>query len=310
MHTITSVLQPATKQAADILSSFYIVFGVSAFIFVIVAGLVVYALIRFRRRKGREPKQFSENVWLEVLWISIPLLIVTGLFIVAVRVMSQVNPPVLGNKPDLTVVAHQWWWELHYPQSGVTAANEIHLPVGKHLLLRFESADVIHGFWVPSLGQKIDVIPGHPNSMWLTITRPGLYLGTCSSFCGMGHANMRIRVFAQSPEDFSAWLAHQRQPASPPSAVGAAKGAGVFMEKNCVNCHSIAGLMTRGRAAPDLTHVGSRTTLASGTLPNTPENLAKWLMNPQAVKRGVLMPEIGLTTDQIKDLVAYLEGLK
>jgi len=207
-------------------------------------------------------------------------------------------------------VAHQWWWELHYPQSGVTAANEIHLPVGKHLLLRFESADVIHGFWVPSFGQKIDVIPGHPNSMWLTITRPDLYLGTCNSFCGMAHANMRIRVFAQSPEDFNAWLAHQRQPASPPSAVEAAKGAQVFMEKNCVNCHSIAGLMTRGRVAPDLTHVGSRTTLAAGTLPNTPENLAKWLRNPQSVKKGVRMPDTGLNTDQIKHLTAYLEGLK
>ncbi|MEJ2690430.1 MAG: cytochrome c [Deltaproteobacteria bacterium] len=121
---------------------------------------------------------------------------------------------------------------------------------------------------------------------------------------------MRIRVFAQSSEDFSAWLANQGQPASPPSVVGAAKGAEVFREKNCVHCHSIAGLMTRGRVAPNLTHVGSRTTLAAGTLPNTPENLAKWLKNPQAVKRGVLMPEIGLTTDQIKDLVAYLEGLK
>jgi cytochrome c oxidase subunit 2 len=126
----------------------------------------------------------------------------------------------------------------------------------------------------------------------------------------MGHANMRIRVFAQSPEDFSAWLAHQGQPASPPSAVEAAKGAEVFKEKNCVNCHSIAGLMTRGRVAPDLTHVGSRTTLAAGTLPNTPENLAKWLTNPQIVKKGALMPEIGLTTEQIKDLVAYLEGLE
>lgn len=310
MDTFTSVLQPVTKEAADILSSFYIVLGVAAVIFVIVAGLVVYALIRFRRRKGREPKQFSENIWLEVLWISIPLLIVTGLFFVAVRIMSQVNPPALGNQPDLTVVAHQWWWELHYPQPGVTAANEIHLPVGKHLLLRFESADVIHGFWVPSFGQKIDVIPGHPNHMWLTITRPGLYRGTCNSFCGMGHALMRIRVFAQSPEEFSAWLAHQRQPASPPSAVGAAKGADVFREKNCVNCHSIAGLMTRGRVAPDLTHVGSRTTLAAGTLANTPQNLAKWLKNPQSVKKGVLMPDIGLNTDQIKYLTAYLEGLK
>jgi cytochrome c oxidase subunit 2 len=178
MDTFTSVLQPVTKQASHILDSFYIVLGVATFIFVIVAGLVVYATIRFRRRKGREPKQFSENVRLEVLWISIPLLIVTGLFIVAVRIMYLVNPPVLGHKSDLTVVGHQWWWELHYPESGVAAANEIHLPVGKRLLLRFESADVIHGFWVPAFGQKIDVIPGHPNSMWMTIKRPGLYLGT------------------------------------------------------------------------------------------------------------------------------------
>lgn len=310
MDAFTSVLTPVTKQGCDILSAFYIVLGVAAFVFVIVAGLVVYALIGFRRRKGREPKQFSENVRLEVLWTLIPILIVAGLFIVAVRVMYLVNPPVSANKPDLTVVAHQWWWELHYPRSGVTAANEIHLPVGKRLLLKFESADVIHGFWVPAFGQKVDVIPGHPNYMWLTITRPGLYLGACHSFCGMGHAFMRIRVFAQSPEDFNAWLAQQRQPASPPSAGAATKGAEVFSEKNCVNCHSIAGLMTRGRLAPDLTHVGSRTTLAAGTLPNTPESLSKWLKDPQSVKMGVRMPEIGLNTDQIEDLTVYLEGLK
>lgn len=178
MNAYTSVLTPVTKQGHDILSAFYIALGVAAFIFVIVAGLVVYAVIKFRRREGREAKQFSENVRLEVLWTIIPLLIVAGLFIVTVRIMYLVNPPMLGKKPDLTVVAHQWWWELHYPKAGVTAANEIHLPVGKHLLLKFESADVIHGFWVPSFGQKIDVIPGHPNYMWLTITRPGLYLGT------------------------------------------------------------------------------------------------------------------------------------
>jgi len=310
MNPFTSVLQPGTREASDILSSFSIVLGVAAFIFLVVAGLAVFAAIRFRRGKGREPKQYSENFRLEVLWTAIPLLIVAGLFVVAVRVMSQVNPPVLGKKPDLTVVAHQWWWELHYPQSGVTAANEIHLPTGEHLLLRFKSADVIHGFWVPSLGQKIDIIPDHPNSMWLTITRPGLYLGTCNSFCGMGHANMRIRVFAQSPKDFSAWLAHQQKPAAPPTAADAAKGAEVFKEKNCVDCHSIAGLMTRGRVAPDLTHVGSRTTLAAGTVPNTPENLTQWLKNPQTVKKGVLMPDIGLSSDQIKHLTAYLEGLK
>ncbi len=310
MDKFTSVLTPATKEASYILSSFYIVLGVSVIIFVIVAGLVVYATIRFRRRSGREAKQFSENFWLEVLWISIPLLIVAGLFMVAVRTMSLVNPPTLGDTPDLTVVAHQWWWELHYPRSGVTAANEIHLPVGKHLLLKFESADVIHGFWVPAFGQKIDVIPGHPNTMWLTITRPGRYLGTCSSFCGLGHADMRIQVFAESPEEFKAWLAHERQPALPPRTVEEKKGVQVFREKNCINCHSIAGLATKGREAPDLTHVGSRTTLAAGTLPNTSENLAKWLRNPQAVKKGTRMPDTGLTADQIKYLTTYLEGLK
>ena len=178
MNTFTSVLNPGTKQASEILSSFYIMLGVGAFIFATVAGLVMYASIRFRRRPGLEPEQFKENVRLEVLWISIPVLIVTGLFVVAVWVMSEVNPPVQGKKPDLTVVAHQWWWELHYFPSGVTAANEIYLPVGEKLLLRFKSADVIHSFWVPSFGQKIDIIPGHPNYLWLTITRPGIYLGT------------------------------------------------------------------------------------------------------------------------------------
>lgn len=310
MDTFTSVLTPGTKQASDILRSFYIMCGVAAFIFAVVAGLVLYATCRFRRREGREPKQFVENVRLEVLWISIPVLIVTGLFIVAVWIMSLVNPPALGRKPDLLVVAHQWWWELHYPQSGVTAANEIHLPVGRRLLLRFESADVIHTFWVPSLGQKIDVIPGHPNHLWLTIERPGTYLGACDSFCGLGHAKMRIRVIAQSPEDFSAWLGGQKKPASTPSTLQASYGAGVFIEKNCVNCHSIAGLMTTGRLAPDLTHVASRETLAAGTLPNTPADLSLWLKDPQAVKRGANMPYLGLSGDQIKYLTAYLGGLK
>ena len=177
MNTFTSVLSPGTKQASDILRSFYIMLGVAVFIFSIVSGLVVFASIRFRGREGRGPRRFTENVRLEVLWISIPVLIVTGLFVVTVRVMSAVNPPVLGHKPDLTVIAHQWWWELRYSPSGAIAANEIHLPMGKRLLIRFKSADVIHGFWVPSFGQKIDIIPGHPNYLWLTIERPGLYLG-------------------------------------------------------------------------------------------------------------------------------------
>ncbi|MCC6347960.1 MAG: cytochrome c oxidase subunit II [Nitrospirales bacterium] len=309
MDYFTSVLSPGTRQAVDILRAFYIVLGVSAFIFAVVAGLSMYALCRFRRREGREPKTFRENVRLEVLWTAIPLLIVTGLFVVAVWIMSLVNPPALGHQPDLTVTAHQWWWGLRYPQPGVTAANEIHLPVGRRLLLRFESGDVIHSFWVPSLGQKIDVIPGHPNHLWLTLERPGVYLGACSSFCGMGHGKMRIRVIAQSTDDFNTWIGSQQQPASPPSAAQAAKGVGVFMEKNCINCHSIAGLVTKGRVAPDLTHVASRETLAAGALTNTPENLSRWLRDPQSVK-DCNMPDLGLSDDQVGYLVAYLGGLK
>jgi cytochrome c oxidase subunit 2 len=309
VETFTSVLTPATKQASDILTAFYIVLGVGAFILMIVAGLVVYASFGFRQRKGREPKEFRENVRLEVFWISVPLLIVTGLFIVAVVTMSLVNPPALGSKPDLTIVAHQWWWELRYAHPEATAANEIHLPLGTRQLLRFESADVIHDFWVPSLGKKIDIIPGHPNHLWLTLVRPGVYLGACNSFCGMGHGMMRIRAILESPGEFKAWLASQRKPAELPSSPAARKGIGVFVQKNCVNCHSIAGLMTTGRVAPDLTHVASRETLAAGTIPNTPGDLSRWLKDPQAIK-DCNMPDLGLSDDQVRDLVAYLGGLK
>ncbi len=302
MDTFTSVLKPGTQQASDILISLYIVLGVGAIIFAVVAGLVVYVSFKFRRREGREPKQFSENVRLEVIWISIPLLIVTGLFVVAVWTMSSVNPPALGYQPDLTVTAHQWWWELRYPQPGATAANEIHLPVGRRLLLRFESGDVIHSFWVPSLGQKIDMIPGHPNHLWLTLEQPGLYLGACNSFCGMGHGMMRIRAIAQSPEDFNAWIIHQQQPALPPHTDQAKKGFKIFTQKNCVLCHFT-------EVAPDLAHVASRETLAAGTISNTPENLSRWLKDPQAVK-DCNMPDLGLSDDQVRYLVAYLGGLK
>jgi cytochrome c oxidase subunit 2 len=307
----TTVLRPGTQQAHDILSSFYIMLGVAVFIFALVAGLVIYVSVRFRRREGDpEPKQFSENVKLEVLWIAIPTLIVIGLFVVTVRVMSVVNPPVLDRKPDLVVVAHQWWWELHYPQAGVTTANEVHLPVGRLLLLRLVSDDVVHDFWVPSLGKKVDIIPGHPNHLWLTINRPGTYLGTCDEFCGAQHAWMRIRVIAQPPEEFDSWLRHQELPASPPSTDQASKAVGIFMEKNCVNCHSISGLETSGRVAPDLTHLAGRETLASGVFANTPANLFMWLKNPQAIKPGCHMPDLHLSDDQVKYLEAYLGGLK
>jgi cytochrome c oxidase subunit 2 len=307
---LTSILSPGTKQAEEILRLMYLMLGVAGFILAVVAALVVYASIKYRYRPGwRHPQPMAESLKLEVFWTIVPGLIVSGLFVATVLVMKEVNPPVRDHRPDLHVIAHQWWWELHYPKSGVTAANEIHLPVGPPLLLRLESADVVHDFWVPALGKKVDIFPNHPNHLWLTIERPGTYLGTCDEFCGAEHAWMRIRVIAESPQDFQHWLARQSRPAAPPSGPEAQRGAAFFLSRPCANCHTIKGTPARATLGPDLTHLDSRTTLASGVMPNTPENLFRWLKNPQAIKPGCLMPNLHLSDAQVGDLVAYLGDL-
>lgn len=307
---MTSILTPGSKQAEEILRLLYLLLGVAGCIFAVVAGLVIYASVRYRFRADRpHPQPMAESLKLEILWTLLPTLIVIGLFVATVLVMKDVNPPARDREPDLLVTAHQWWWELHYPQSGVAAANEIHLPVGPALLLRVRSADVVHDFWVPALGKKVDVLPNHPNHLWLTIERPGTYLGTCDEFCGAEHAWMRIRVIAESPADFQQWLVRQSQPAASPSGRDAQRGARFFQSRTCANCHAVNGTPARATLGPDLTHLAGRTTLASGVMPNTPENLFRWLKNPQAIKPGCLMPNLHLSDDRVRELVAYLGAL-
>lgn len=308
----TSVLHPATQQGLEILNLFYVMLGVAAVIFSVVAGLVIYACIRFRRRKGDgEPKPVADNRKLEIIWTVIPSLIVLGLFVATVRVMHEVNPPAAQDqKTDLVITAHQWWWELYYPLSGVKSANELYLPMGRQLLLRLYSADVVHDFWVPSLGKKVDVIPNHPNHLWLNIDRPGTYLGTCDEFCGAEHAWMRIRVTGQSAPAFEEWIRHQSEPAQPPSGEKARKGAELFLGLTCANCHNISGTPANGALAPDLTHLASRITLGAGVLENTPRNLLRWIRNPQAIKPGCNMPDLHLPDPEAAALAAYLGELK
>lgn len=308
---LPSPLIPASQQARDINSLFLIVMMISAVIFVVVAGFVLYNAFRYRRRKDDPlPRQDFGNTRLEVAWTVIPLVIVTVMFFLSIRTMHAVDPPRLDQPPDITIVAHQWWWEVHYPKSGVVTANEIHIPTDKNLLFRVTSADVVHDFWVPQLARKIDAIPNRMNYAWISADHPGLYLGSCAEYCGVEHAWMRIRVVAQTPGDFDAWQQGQRAVPAKPTDQLAAKGYDLFMKMPCSNCHRIGGTPANNDIGPDLTHIGSRQTLAAGVLDNTPANLEAWIAGPQEIKPGCHMPDLQLESTELIALTAYLKELQ
>jgi cytochrome c oxidase subunit II len=282
---------------------------VCAVVGAIVAGLVGYCAVRFRagRRPG-EPTQIPGSTWLETTWTLVPLAIVTGLLVRTAQAMGVADPPH-DREPDLVVRGHQWWWEARYA-GGAIAANEIHIPAGKDLLIRIESADVVHDFWVPQLARKMDAVPGHPSFVWMQAEAPGTYLGACAEYCGTQHAWMRIVVVAEPQAEFDAWERHQREPAAAPATEAAARGAQVFGARTCIMCHAIEGSGGRARVAPDLTHIAQRESLGAGVLVNTPADLARWLGDPQGVKPGSHMPNAQLSNAEISDLVAYFETLR
>jgi cytochrome c oxidase subunit 2 len=210
----------------------------------------------------------------------------------------------------VTVIGHQFWWEYRYTDLGVVAANELHMPTNRPVYLTLESADVIHSFWIPKLGGKHDVEPGRVSRISYTADKPGVYLGQCVEFCGLSHANMRLRGFAESPEDFDKWVAAQRtSAATPPTGSAAADGLTLFAAKGCSGCHTVGGVST-GQVGPNLTHVYSRSAFAGDTFDMTPDNLRMWLRDPPGVKPGSKMPNLGLSSSEITSLVAYLQTLK
>lgn len=309
--TTMSVLNPASPYARDIAHLFWITFWISMVILAFVTVFVIFNMVRYRDRgEGGLPPQIEGNTIVEVTWTVIPLAILTVLFVLTMQTMAAVSPARHPKQDPLNVdvIGHQWWWEFRYPGSGVVTANEMHIPVGKTVKIRLTSDDVIHDFWVPQLGRKEDAVPGHPNTLVIEASKPGVYLGTCAEYCGAGHAWMRIRVYAQSEADFQSWLAQQAKPHSPPTTPNEIIGMG-FFDSACSACHNITGSgAPKGHdVAPDLTHLADRHTLAAGVLANTPANLRKWLEDPQAVKPGVHMPNLHLSKQQIDGLVAYLE---
>lgn len=307
--SVLRVFEPDSPQARAIFNLGVVCAVILGLIFVIVAGLIVFALMRFGWREGApDPSQVAGNKRIEIVWTAIPAVIVLTLFVLTARTMTISDPPP-APKPDVVVIGHQWWWEFQYPETGVVAVNELHIPLGKPLSLRLDSADVLHEFWVPELTRKMTAVPGHPNHIWLQSDKPGTYLGICSEFCGTQHAWMHFFVVAEPQADFDAWTQAQLQPAAAPGR-DAAKGLALFQQLSCVSCHAIKGTPANAHVAPDLTHIASRRELGAGILDNTPNNLRRWLENPQKVKPGVLMPNFNLTEEQVNELVAYFETLK
>jgi len=309
---ITSIFHPSSPEAQSIYNLTIWIIALCGCIFALVAGLVTFACIRFRARAGSpEPEPNYGNTWLEISWTSGLLLILAVVMFFTVKTMIESSPSDFGLKPDLIVVGHQWWWEIRYPTDAGEAitANEIHIPVGQRLLLELRAADVIHDFWVPELGRKIDAIPGHPNQIWLHAENEGEFQGFCAEFCGASHAWMKIRVIAENHSEFDRWLSHMKESAQIPTSEAAKRGLAIFQNKTCVNCHRISGPTNGDPIGPDLTHLSSRETLGAGALQNTKFNLARWLENPDAIKPGAHMPSFGLTKSEIDDLTSYFEGL-
>ncbi len=314
---IPSTLAPASTSAHQIFDLSIFVISITSGIFVLVGGLLTLALIKFRARKSdppTEPAQIYGSAQIELAWTVVPILIVVVLFLTTARIIFAIqDAPRPDTALDVTAIGHQFWWEFRYPKYGVVTANELHIPLSNNTLpeptfLKLTSADVNHSFWVPQLAGKTDLIANHVNAMWIDPKVTGLYLGQCAQFCGSQHALMLLRVYVDTPEQFSAWIKNQQQVGRQEAAVAA--GRRVFQTQACMNCHTVMGTAATGRFGPDLTHLMSRATLASGAIENTPDNLRQWIKSPDTFKQGALMPAMQLNNEQLDQLTTYLETLK
>ena len=310
---VTNIFRTDSTPARAISDYTVLILAICAAIFVIVTGLLAYTTARFRHRPGddeHEPPQVYGSNQIELAWTVLPILIVFVLTLVTARTIAEVQdaaPP--ANALQATVVGHQWWWEVRYPELGIVTANELHVPVSdpaqsRPTFLKLESADVAHSFWVPQLAGKTDVIPNRDNRMWIDPFRPGTYLGNCAEYCGTQHAHMLIRVIVHPAGDFERWVAEQQREVTKDLQGNA--GRDVFFSTSCINCHTIKGTEANGKFGPDLTHLMSRETLGSGAASNTPEQLRAWVRNPQKLKEGCYMPDMQLTGEELDQIVQYL----
>jgi cytochrome c oxidase subunit 2 len=318
--------------------TFYWALGV----FVLVEGALLYAVFRFRGRPDDpEPRQIHGNTTVEIIWTVIPALILAAIAVPTVQGIFQTSAVPEGDMLEIEVVGHQWWWEFRYPEYGIITANEMVIPAGRTVHLRQNSVDVIHSFWPPRFAGKRDVFPGRETRLWFTADSTGLYPGQCTEFCGIQHARMAFHVRSQTPQEFEGWVARMQKLGAPPAApapsaapaagdslrtasAGAslqqqrapadplvAQGEQLFRNKGCMGCHSLQGKgAPTALIGPNLANVGERAYIAAGWLKNTDANLEAWIQNPQVLKKGVLMPNLGVKPDEAKALRAYLRAHK
>ena len=314
---LTSIFAPESTPAKSIFDLSMFVMAITAAIFIVVATLLIYTIVKFRATAAKaktEPAQVYGSTQIELAWTIIPTLIVVVLTVATARVIHAIqDAPKPSGALDVVVIGHQFWWEFRYPTLGIVTANELHIPVSepsrpRPTFLKLMSADADHSFWIPQLAGKTDLIPNRINDMWMDPQRPGVFVGQCAQYCGTQHAKMLLRVSVDDPDDFDAWVRAQRQSAVRDESASA--GRRVFETTACINCHTIRGTEANGRFGPDLTHLMSRATIASGAAENTPENLRLWIENPDAIKPGSLMPAMQLGDSDLDALVRYMQSLR
>ncbi len=311
-----STLSPHSDRASTLASLWWLMLIIGVAVYVIVVGLFVIAAVRPRRRPNAAEAEAQLHAGggrgsaaiILVAGAIIPAIILVVVFAATVHAMTAFTGGG-ANPLAIQVIGRDWWWEVRYPQSGITTANEIHIPVGQTVKVELTAGDVIHSFWVPELQAKQDAIPGQTNTLLLDARQPGTYRGQCAEYCGLQHAHMAFYVIAQSPAEYAAWVQQESAPPTPPTGA-ALQGQQAFLRSSCAYCHAIQGTSAGGKTGPDLTHLASRGTIGASVLPNTTANLAGWIVNPQTFKPGSNMPPSSLAATDLQAILTYLETLK
>ena len=308
-----SIVAPRSHQTSLIALLWWWMLGASVVVFAGAVGLLTIAWFR-RRTPGLPLFGRREEVaggMVIGFGIVIPLVVLVALFAASDLYVNRFSEAPAASSTRLTVdiIGHQWWWEVRYPGTEAVTANEVHIPIDTRVNVVASTADVIHSLWVPRLARKIDMIPGRQNRILLDTPDPGTYVGQCSEFCGLQHAHMRMTVIAEAPRAFHAWLTNMARPAPAPTTAREREGERLFMSRGCAGCHQLRGTEAHGEIGPDLTHLATRKTLAALTIPNTPAELSAWVRDPQAIKPGNHMPDLGLSGVEVEKIASFLEAL-
>lgn len=302
-------LDPQGPVARSIGELTWLLTGLGVVAFVVFAVVLGVGLLR--RRGGERPADLGRpNRFILLGGVAFPtvvLIVAMGFTVQTMRVTPSAAP---ADALVIEVIGHQWWYEVRYPEAGVETANEVHLPVGRPVEFRLSSADVIHSFWIPELGGKMDLLPEDRNTLVLTADAAGVFRSQCAEFCGLQHAKMGLVAVAEPQAQFAAWLNDQARTAAAPTTPEARRGLEVFRSAGCSECHAVAGTEFDGQGGPDLTHLATRQTLAAAVVPNTRHHLARWITDPDGVKEGTKMPGAALDEADLNALLRYLESLR